>query len=141
VTEQERLAAALLYQQELAAAARPQMMNPNIAAQGKEIKFQREIAASPWYSEFTKQYGEIPDLSKNANYDYRKAWSAGIRPERDPYDNNRYHWPSSTSTGEMLKSATHPTAWKEYYMQAKGVNPDAVGATEADWLKIKAGQK
>jgi hypothetical protein len=141
MADADQIAAALLYQQELEAATRPQTMNPNIAAQGNEIRFQREIAATPWYTEFTKQYGESPDLSKNANYDYRKAWNAGVRPERDPYDSNRYHWPSSTPTGEMLKSATHPTAWKEHYMQAKGVNPDAVGATEADWLKIKAGQQ
>ena len=141
MADADRLVAALRYQQELDAAQRPAMMNSNLEAQGKEIRFQKEIAATPWYAEFTKQYGEFPDLSKNANYDYRKAWNAGVRPERDPYDSNRYHWPSSTPTGEMLKSATHPTAWKEHYMQAKGVNPDAVGATEADWLKIKSGQK
>jgi hypothetical protein len=62
-----------------------------------------------------------------AEYDYRAAWKAGIQPERDPYDKNRFHWPSSLPTGEMLKSPTHPTAWKEYFMRLTGKNPDAVG--------------
>ena len=141
VADADRIAAALRYQQELDAAQRPATMNPNIAAQGKEISFQREIKNSPWYSEFVKSYGETPDLSKTANYDYRKAWEAGIRPQPDPYDNNKYHWPSSTSNGEMLKSADHPTAWKEHYMRATGTNPDAVGATQADWLKMTLRQK
>ena len=141
MADPKKLADSLKYQMELENALRPATVNPTIQAQGDERRFMSGITASPWYSEFQKQYGEAPDLSKNANYDYRKAWNAGVRPERDPYDSNRYHWPSSTPTSEMLKSATHPTAWKEHYMQAKGVNPDAVGATEADWLKIKAGQK
>ena len=114
---------------------RPVTMNPNIAAQGKEIKFLREISATPWYLEFLKQYGKAPDLSKNSDYDYRKAWEAGIRPERSPYDENRFHWPSSTNAGEMLKSATHPTAWKEHYMRATGVDPDSVGIKKEDWIK------
>ena len=112
-------------------------MNPNIAAQGEEIRFQRGIRATPWFSEFVKQYGEEPDLSKSSDYDYRQAWRMGIRPERDPYDSNRFHWASSTPDGTMLKSKTHPTAWKEEYMRATGSNPDAVGATQSDWLKMQ----
>jgi len=115
-------------------------MNPNMAAQGRENRFRRGISATPWFSEFSKQYGEAPDINKNANYDYRKAWEAGVRPERDPYDKDRYHWASSTPTGEMLKSAGHPTAWKEHYMRATGNNPDAVGATELDWLRLQGGK-
>jgi hypothetical protein len=57
-------------------------VNPNIAAQGEEIRFQRGIRATPWFSEFVKQYGEEPDLSTSADYDYRQAWKMGIRPER-----------------------------------------------------------
>ena len=112
-------------------------MNPNLAAQGEEMRFQRGIRATPWFSEFVKQYGEEPDLSTSADYDYRQAWKMGIRPERDPYDSNRFHWASSTPDGTMLKSKTHPTAWKEEYMRATGSNPDAVGATQFDWLKMQ----
>jgi len=111
--------------------------NPRIMAQGQESRFVRGISSSPWFSEFSKQYGERPDISRNADYDYRKAWNAGVRPEPDPYDANRFHWPSSLPSGEMLKSETHPTAWKELYMRMTGKNPDAVGATEADWKAMQ----
>lgn len=99
----------------------------------KERQFRAGIEATPWFAEFMKQYGEPPDLRPGGDYDYRKAWDAGVRPERDPYDASRYHWPSSLPDGTMLKSPDHPTAWKEHYMRQYGVNPDAVGATEADW--------
>jgi hypothetical protein len=115
----------------------PALVNHNLASQGEEMRFQRGIRATPWFSEFVKQYGEEPDLSKSANYDYRQAWKTGVRPERDPYDSNRFHWASSAPDGAMLKSETHPTAWKEHYMRATGKNPDAVGATQSDWLKMQ----
>ena len=102
------------------------------AATARENKFQVGIRATPWFQEFVSQYGEQPDLN-TPDYDYRKAWAAGIRPERDPYDNNRYHWRSSLDNGQMLKSADHPTAWKEHYMRATGKNPDAVGVTREQW--------
>ena len=111
--------------------------NPRVMAQGQESRFLRDIARTPWFSEFAQSYGERPDLSRNADYDYRKAWAAGVRPEPDPYDGNRYHWPSSLPSGEMLKSPTHPTLWKEQYMRATGQNPDAVGATEAQWQQMQ----
>ena len=112
-------------------------MDPAIMKQVMaEALFQQQIQQSPWFAQFQQQYGEAPDLN-TTDYDYRKAWAAGIRPVPDPYDNNRYHWPSSLPSGEMLKSENHPTAWKEYYMRQTGQNPDAVGATQADWLKMK----
>jgi len=101
----------------------------------QEQQFQKGIRDTDWFREFQAQYGEAPDLrqmsedpQKGPNYDYRAAWQGGIRPERDPYDNNRYHWGSSLPSGEMLKSKNHPTAWKEQYMREYGINPDAVGA-------------
>ena len=93
----------------------------------KEKQFQDWIRSTGWFSEFVKEYGEEPDLNI-PDYDYRAAWLAGIQPERDPYDNNRYHWASSAPSGEMLKSASHPTAWKEMFMCQTGINPDALGA-------------
>lgn len=93
-----------------------------------ESGFQNWIRNTDWFKEFVKEYGEEPDLN-TSDYDYRKAWLMGITPERDPYDKNRYHWASSTSTGEMLKSADHPTAWKEYFMRDYGFNPDELGVT------------
>jgi hypothetical protein len=105
------------------------------ALRQREDQFQAGIRATPWFSEFVKQYGEEPDLN-TPDYNYRAAWGAGIRPVRYEHDGGRYHWPSSLPNGQMLKSANHPTAWKEYYMRATGKNPDDVGATEADWLRM-----
>ena len=94
----------------------------------EEFIFQKWIRGLPWFAEFKQEYGEEPDLSPSSDYDYRAAWKAGITPERDKYDKNKYHWPSSTNVGQMLKSANHPTAWKEHFMRATGINPDQIGA-------------
>lgn len=91
----------------------------------EEQQFQNWIRGTGWFKEFLQEYGEEPDLNI-PEYDYRAAWRAGISPERDPYDANRYHWPSSDSSGMMLKSEDHPTAWKEFFMRDTGQNPDAL---------------
>lgn len=105
-----------------------------------EQEFQKTMENSPWHAEFVQRYGEKPDLREGGDYNYRLAVNNNIQPQPDPYDKNSLHWPSSfeDSNGNivMLKSPDHKTAWKEYYMRANnGVNPDAVGATEADWNK------
>ena len=95
----------------------------------EEQDFQSGIRKTEWFKEYVKEYGEEPDLNTK-DYNYREAWKAGVRPQRDPYDKNRYHWSSSNpETGEMLKSKEHPTAWKEEYMKRTGKNPDEVGIT------------
>ena len=106
-----------------------------------ESAFQKGVRDTDWFRGFVKQYGEEPDLrpmsddpTKGPNYDYRKAWASGIRPEPDPYDNNRPHWPSSSPDGEMLKSKNHPTAWKEHFMRQYGVNPDSLPNSVSEWL-------
>ena len=102
--------------------------------QAKQIL--QQIRRTPWHKEFVEQYGEAPDLS-TTDYDYLAAWRAGIRPQRDPFDQNRYHWSSSTPDGKMLKSEGHKTAWKEYFMRETGKNPDALGiATEDDAVRL-----
>jgi hypothetical protein len=109
-----------------------------------ESAFQNWIRNTDWFKEFKAEFNEEPDLDTK-DYDYRAAWKAGISPERDPYDQNRFHWPSSLPTGEMLKSADHPTAWKEYFMRDTGVNPDALGLKTPEdaniYLKKNGGQK
>jgi hypothetical protein len=101
-------------------------MGSNKKMPNNELEFQNWIRGTDWFKEFKSEYNEEPDLDTK-DYDYRSAWKAGVQPERDPYDNNRFHWPSSLPTGKMLKSAEHPTAWKEYFMRETGVNPDALG--------------
>jgi len=89
----------------------------------EERKFQEGIRKTPWFAEFKREYGEEPDLN-TPEYDYRAAWKADIRPQRDKHDGGRYHWASSLPGGKMLKSENHPTAWKEMYMRQTGRNPD-----------------
>jgi hypothetical protein len=100
----------------------------------EELSFQRWIRGTPWFKEYVQEHGEEPNLDIE-EYDYRAAWKAGVTPQRDPYDKNRYHWPSVTSEGKALKSKDHPTAWKEKYMQEFGVNPDAIGAEKPEGYK------
>jgi hypothetical protein len=106
----------------------------------EEKSFLSWIKGTEWFKEYVTEYDEAPDL-ETTDYDYRAAWKAGIRPERDPYDKNKFHWPSSDEGGKMLKSESHPTAWKEYFMKATGRNPDEVGITKEDYERLeKAGR-
>lgn len=102
----------------------------------EEKSFLSWITNTGWYKEYVQEYKEAPNLNIT-DYDYRAAWKAGINPERDPYDKNKYHWPSSDESGKMLKSEGHPTAWKEYFMRATGKNPDEVGATKTDFENMQ----
>jgi hypothetical protein len=112
---------------------------PKKQADKEEQDFQTGIKKTEWFKEYVKEYGEEPDLNTK-DYDYRSAWKAGVRPQRDPYDKNRYHWSSSNpETGEMLKSKEHPTAWKEEYMKRTGKNPDEAGITKEQAGMAKGG--
>ena len=106
-----------------------------------EQGFQAGIRNTDWFREFVTQYGEEPDLRPMSddpaigpNYDYRKAWSSGLRPAPDPNDGGRQHWPRSLGGGEMLKSPAPPTAWKEHFMREHGVNPDTLAPEEIERL-------
>lgn len=99
---------------------------PTPLSQDEEKQFQSWIRSTDWFKEFVKEFNEEPDLNIS-EYDYRSAWKSGITPQRDPYDMNRFHWPSSDPSGKMLKSQEHPTAWKEFFMRDTGLNPDALG--------------
>lgn len=99
-----------------------------------EAAFQAGIRETPWFKEYVAEYGEEPDLrhpsndpAKGPNYDYRAAWQAGLRPERDPYDKNRYHWSDFSPGGEQLKTDSHPTLWKGKFARATGKSPEALG--------------
>jgi hypothetical protein len=94
-----------------------------------EMNFQRWIRKLPWFQEFVQQYGEEPDLNSK-DYDYRAAYRAGITPQRNQYDNNRYHWSSE------FKSVNHPTYWKELFMKITGSDPDAFGATRESFWNV-----
>jgi hypothetical protein len=108
---------------------------PKNKPESDEKDFQSEIRKTGWFKEYVKEYGEEPDLN-TSDYDYRSAWKAGVRPVRDPYDKNKYHWSSSNpDTGEMLKSKDHPTAWKEEYMKSTGKNPDEAGVTKEQYMQ------
>jgi hypothetical protein len=107
-----------------------QPMSSQLNPSDKESQFQSAIRNTGWFKEFVNEYGEEPDLDTK-DYDYRAAMAAGIQPERDPYDKNRYHWPSSLPSGQMLKAENHPTAWKEMFMRNSGQNPDALGIKSA----------
>lgn len=88
----------------------------------EERRFKQEFTGTPFYHEFVKKFGELPNPD-DPNYDYRRAWKAGIQPEQNKVD-GLYHWPDATSSGEWLKSPRHPTAWMNPFMKQYGINPD-----------------
>jgi len=77
----------------------------------------------PWHQEFVERYGEAPDPD-DPSYSYRRAYRAGIAPERYEPDAGRYHWPSVTDEGEELKDPSHPTYWMEEFMRQHGRDPN-----------------
>jgi hypothetical protein len=73
-----------------------------------EHAYQRGIRRTEWHKEFKEDHGESPDLATK-DYDYRKAWRSGARPDvRDDTDvsprtgKGRLHWPSE------FKGDDHP---------------------------------
>jgi hypothetical protein len=96
----------------------------------EEEKFQTWIKSLPWHNEYIATYGEEPDLN-TPMYDYRGAWKAGEEPQRNPNDQNMYHWSSK------FKSPEHPTMWKEEFMKKFGFDPDSKGITKDKWLELK----
>jgi len=65
-------------------------------------------------------------LMQSGDYDYAGAWKSGIKEEISPHD-GLPHWPSKTGDGRWLKSPTHPTSWKETFMEQFGTDPDDMG--------------
>jgi len=84
------------------------------------------VRRTKWFQQFSKKYGEQPNLN-DPGYNYRAAWKAGLRPQDVKDDPEMQHWSSVTPSGESLKSRSHPTAWKEDYMQMTGRDPGEPG--------------
>jgi hypothetical protein len=70
----------------------------------------------------------IDGMVSGGDYDYVGAWKDDVTSTISKHD-NMPHWSSRSSTGKMLKSPNHPTAWKEYFMGAYGYDPDDIGAS------------
>jgi hypothetical protein len=101
----------------------------------QEVQFQQWIRQLPWHKQFIEKYKEEPDLN-TPDYDYRKAWKAGIVPELNNYD-NAYHWASGyldpkTNQNVWLKSQNHPTAWMQHFLDKTGKDPQSLGLKTAD---------
>jgi hypothetical protein len=90
-----------------------------------ENRFQSEVKATPWFSQFKERFGEEPNLD-TTDYNTRRAWFNGILPTDTQYDPGLQHWTSKTPGGGNLKSNTHPTSWMNTYMEMTGKNPMAV---------------
>jgi hypothetical protein len=123
---------------------------------GERKKVREQIRQGPWYKEFVARHGEEPNLSDTADYDYFTAVKMGHSPQRDPFDQNAFHWDSyaENAFGRQipLKSPDHPTRWKGELMRETGINPDAIGLQTPqqgeEWLQnwrqqqqIKQGNK
>lgn len=97
----------------------------------EEAAFQRDMQfAGPWGDwrrDFKNRFGGEPNIQPGGDYNYRMAWRYGANPVPDKHDGGHLHGWSSTNVppyGAMpLKSADHPTAWMETFMQRFGVDP------------------
>ena len=84
-----------------------------------ETQFQQFMGTDPavqqWKQAFQQKYGEPPNL-QGKDFDYRKAFLAGDRPQTIVGDTVT-HWPSS---GKM---PDHPTLWMQHFMDRFGQDP------------------
>jgi hypothetical protein len=106
----------------------------------EESDFQDFINNDPdvvkWRDEFKEEWGEEPQID-GADYDYRGAWKAGIKPKPTYEPETKktlHHWDSIGVDGKDLKSESHSTRWKSDYMKATGINPDEAGITKEQAL-------
>lgn len=85
-------------------------------------RVENEIRKLPWFRNYVRKFGEEPNLSETADYDYFTAFKSGALP------NESDHWPSYTPDGKIrLKKEGHPTLWKTNFMDATGIDPDTIG--------------
>lgn len=97
----------------------------------EEKQFKSWLQDLQWYKDIQarvpKEVNLFDELTgPGADYDYRRAYKAGITPALYKYDST-YHWPSSLADGTMLKAPDHDTAWMEYFMREMNVDPNAFG--------------
>lgn len=93
----------------------------------EEERFQKDFRNSDFFREFVGRHKEEPDLA--GDYDYRGWWrDDALRATR--HQDGTLHGPSKTSQGKWLKAPTHPTAWKQLYMEQTGRDPDALGISK-----------
>ena len=71
----------------------------------------------------------VEGMLRSGDYDYVGAWKDNVQSTVSKHD-GKPHWPSRSSDGKMLKSPQHKTAWKEYFMDAYGYDPDELGLHE-----------
>lgn len=101
----------------------------------REQQFQTFMAFDPnvraWRNSFQTRYGEAPDINSH-DFDYRRAWQYGARPEPHAADGGFPHWPSGTMAppyaGDVyFKAPDHETMWKQrFFEQFGGADPDTV---------------
>jgi hypothetical protein len=103
-------------------------------SKAEEAAFQRDVRQTKWFQQFREKYGEPPNLN-DSSYNYRAAWRAGVLPRDVKDDPEMQHWSSVTPSGESLKSRSHPTAWKEDYMQMTGRDPGEPGALTPEQIE------
>lgn len=85
-------------------------------------RVENEIRKLPWFRNYVRKFGEEPNLSATADYDYFTAFKSGALPDESD------HWPSYTPDGKTrLKREGHPTLWKTNFMDKTGLDPDRVG--------------
>jgi len=81
----------------------------------------------------------IDMLSEQGDYDYRGAWKAGVKEVISKHD-GKPHWPSSAGD-KMLKSPSHETAWKEFFMRQYKKDPDDLGLSTFEQAKQWTAEK
>jgi len=95
-----------------------------LGATPDEHEYQTFMAFDPrvrrWRNAFTNVVG-APPQTEGGDFDYRRAYAAGERPNPVPGDVIP-HWGSSG------KQAGHPTEWKAQFVERFGVDPDEQAA-------------
>lgn len=98
-------------------------------AEAWQEKLGQDPKVQAWFKELKSKYKDIKEESAidyiklGGDYDYKKAFELGIRPQLDP-QSGELHWGGPSD----LKSDKHPTKWKSQLLEeaSKGNFPDKI---------------
>lgn len=110
---------------------------PTELSEEDTTKYQSDVIKSKWFQDTKKRHPDqsneqvLRDQESMGHYDLKGAWQQGMFTKSDAAAANKYdnvhHLSDEGTSGKMLKSPDHPTAWMEFFMNQHKKDPQSLG--------------